>query len=59
MNKVSPKDLFVVLETTEAELTKVIQGMKNKKSAGLDDISPFLLKKMFTLFDKTSIRINQ
>jgi hypothetical protein len=37
--------LFVLLETTEAELTKVIHGMKNKKSAGLDDTSSFLLKK--------------
>jgi retron-type reverse transcriptase len=26
-------------------LIKVIQGMKNKKSTGLDDISPYLLKK--------------
>jgi hypothetical protein len=43
-NKVSPKDSFVLLETTEAELPKVIQDTKNKKLAGLD-ISPFLLKK--------------
>jgi ribosomal protein S16 len=35
----------VLLEITETELIKVIHSMKNKKSAGLDDISPYLPKK--------------
>jgi hypothetical protein len=43
-NIISPKDSLVLLEITETDLIEVIQGMKNKKSAGLD-ISPYLLKK--------------
>jgi hypothetical protein len=39
------KDSFVLLEITEMELIKIIQSMKNNKSAGLDDISPYLLAK--------------
>jgi hypothetical protein len=42
------KDSFVLLEITKTELIKIIQSMKNKKSAGLDGISPYLLKKMYT-----------
>jgi hypothetical protein len=41
------QDSFVLLEITETELIKIIQSMKNKKSAGLDDISPYLLKKVY------------
>jgi hypothetical protein len=33
-----------MLEIAESDLINVIQGMMNKKSAGLDDISPYLLK---------------
>ncbi|PNF31582.1 hypothetical protein B7P43_G00791 [Cryptotermes secundus] len=40
----SLKDSFVLLEITEADLIKIIHSMANKKSAGLDDISPYLLK---------------
>jgi hypothetical protein len=43
INIISPKDSLVLLEITETDLIKVIQGMKNKKS-GLGDISPYLLK---------------
>jgi hypothetical protein len=39
------KDSFVLLEITQTELIKIIQSMKNKKSAGLDDISTCLLNK--------------
>jgi hypothetical protein len=39
------KDPSVLLEITETELIKIIQRLKNKKSAGLDDISTYLLKK--------------
>jgi hypothetical protein len=42
---ISLKDLLVLLYITEIELFKVIQGMKNRKLAGLDDVSPYLLKK--------------
>jgi hypothetical protein len=34
-----------LLEITETELIKIIQSLRNKKSAGLDDITPYLLKK--------------
>jgi hypothetical protein len=44
-NITSVKDSLVLLEITGTELIKLIQSMKNKKSAGLDDISPYLLKK--------------
>jgi hypothetical protein len=44
-NKINLRDSFALLEITETELIKVIQGMKNKKkkkkTAGLDDISPY------------------
>ena len=43
-NNISIKDSLVLLEITETKFIKVIQGMKNKNSAGLDDISPYLLK---------------
>jgi exonuclease III len=39
------RDSFVLMETTEAGLIKIIGSMASKKSAGLDDISPYLLKK--------------
>jgi hypothetical protein len=32
------KDSFLLLEITQTELIKLIQSMKNKKSAGLDEI---------------------
>jgi hypothetical protein len=41
------KDSFVLLEITDTELIKIIQSMKNKKSAGLDDISTYLLKNVY------------
>jgi hypothetical protein len=44
-NIISLKDSLVLLEITETELIKIIQSMKYKKSAELDDISPYLLKK--------------
>jgi hypothetical protein len=44
-NIISVKDSLVLLEITETELIKIILSMKNKKSAGLDGISPYLLKK--------------
>jgi hypothetical protein len=44
-NIISLKDSLVLLEITETELIKVIQGMENKKSTGPDDTSPYLLKK--------------
>jgi hypothetical protein len=44
-NIVSLKDSFVLLEITEAYLIKIIHSMTNKMSAGLDDISLYLLKK--------------
>jgi hypothetical protein len=50
------KDSFVLLEITETELIKIIQSMKNKKSAGLDDISPYLLKKMYISHNKAAVR---
>jgi hypothetical protein len=34
-----------LLEITETELTEVICSLKNKKSAGLDEISSYLLRK--------------
>jgi hypothetical protein len=41
---ISIKDSLVLLEITEMELIEIIQRMKNKKSAGLDDISLYQLK---------------
>jgi hypothetical protein len=57
--KINLRDEFAPLEITESELIKVIHGMKNKKSAGLDDISPYLLKKNFAIHVTTSIRISR
>jgi hypothetical protein len=58
-NKISLKDSLVLLEIIETELIKVIHSMKNKKSAGLDDISPLSSKKMYTLYNKATHRIGQ
>jgi hypothetical protein len=58
-NVISVKDSLVLLEITETELIKIIQSMKNKKSAGLDDISPYLLKKMCTSHKKAAVRTGQ
>jgi hypothetical protein len=40
----SVKDSLVLLEITETEFIKIIQRMMNKNSAGLDDVSTYLLK---------------
>jgi hypothetical protein len=44
-NIISVKDSLFLLEITETELIKIIQSMKNKKSAGLGEISPYVQKK--------------
>jgi hypothetical protein len=44
-NTICQKGSFVLLEITEAELTKVVHSVRCKESAGLDVISPYLLKK--------------
>jgi hypothetical protein len=56
INITNQKDSSALLEITEMELIKLIQSMKNKKSAGLDDISPYLLKKMYTSHNKAAVR---
>jgi hypothetical protein len=38
-------DEFVLLEIIETELTKVVHSLRSKQLAGLDDISPYFLKK--------------
>ena len=43
-NIISIKDWLVLVEITESDLSKVMQSMNNNKSAGLDDISPYILK---------------
>jgi hypothetical protein len=58
-NILSVKDSLVLSEITETELIKIIQSMKNKKSAGLENISPYLPKKMCTSHNKAAVRTGQ
>jgi hypothetical protein len=51
------KDSFILLEITETELIKIIQSMKKKKSAGLDEISTYLLKKKYTSHNKVAVNL--
>jgi hypothetical protein len=55
-NTTNLKSSFILLEIMETELIKIIQSLKNKKSAGLDDISTYLLKKMYTSHNKAAVR---